>query len=241
MSKKNRVIVRILGQEYPLMSEDSREYMQKVAYVVDDRMNALIKSNNKLSTSMVAVLTALNLADECLKCTQDKEKLEKKVEELINAIEKPSLNGEKDEITIIENSEEPVECNEPSLEEGTMELDQAEVQPQTENDDVPEETVEEDLAEQAQPIVESEPVQQIPAVDLEMMEAQMRELKGRVDYLSEDITSRDDELSKTNELIKNLEAKLTSKEQELSKTQVMLKHSKRELDEFIRTFDEQAN
>jgi len=241
MSKKNRVIVRILGQEYPLMSEDSREYMQKVAYVVDDRMNALIKSNNKLSTSMVAVLTALNLADECLKCTQEKEKLEKKIEELINAIEKPSLNEKKDEITIIENSEEPVECHDSSPEENAMELDQAEEEPQDEHVDEVEEIETEDFADQGEQVAEIETTPAVSNIDLEAMEAQMRELKSRVDYLSDDITSRDDELNKTNETIKQLEAKLTSKEHELSKTQVMLKHSKRELDEFIRTFDEQAN
>ena len=83
MSRKNRVVVRILGQDYPLMSEDSRDYMQKVAYVVDDRMREILNSNKKLSNSMVAVLTALNLADDYLKCTHEKEELEIRVEELI--------------------------------------------------------------------------------------------------------------------------------------------------------------
>lgn len=67
MTLKNKVIVRIYGQEHTLKSDDSREYMQRVANLVDDKMNEIASANKKLSTSQLAVLTALNMTDEYLK------------------------------------------------------------------------------------------------------------------------------------------------------------------------------
>ncbi|WZL74507.1 cell division protein ZapA [Clostridiaceae bacterium 35-E11] len=77
MSNKNKVIVRIYGQEYTMVGWESREYMQKVANYVDDKMIDIAKNSKKLSTAMVAVLTALNVADEYFKTKVEVEKLEK--------------------------------------------------------------------------------------------------------------------------------------------------------------------
>jgi len=79
MSDKNKVIVKIMDREYTLVSEDTREYMQRVANYVDDKMRETNDGNNKLSTSMIGVLTALNIADELHKAIRDKEELEKRI------------------------------------------------------------------------------------------------------------------------------------------------------------------
>jgi len=79
MADKNRVIVKILGQEYKLVSDDSREYMQRIANYVDDKMLEISEGNKKLSTAMIAVLTSLNIADEYFKVLQEKEELKKRV------------------------------------------------------------------------------------------------------------------------------------------------------------------
>ena len=44
-----------------------REHMQRISNIVDDKMRELYDNNKKMSTSMVAVLTALNMTDEYLK------------------------------------------------------------------------------------------------------------------------------------------------------------------------------
>jgi cell division protein ZapA len=75
MSQKNKVIVRIHGQEYKLMSDDTREYMQGLANFVDDRMQEIANGNSKLSTAMMAVLTALNIADDYYKLKSQYEDL----------------------------------------------------------------------------------------------------------------------------------------------------------------------
>lgn len=81
MTMKNKVVVKIMGQEYTLVSEDSREYMQRVSNLVDDKMREITLANKKLSTSMIAVLTALNSTDEYLKMKDERDALLKKLED----------------------------------------------------------------------------------------------------------------------------------------------------------------
>lgn len=77
MHKKNRVSVRIMGQEYKLVSDEPLDYMQKVASYVDEKMMEIAKSNKKLSTAMIAVLTSLNVADEYFKLLEEQSTMEK--------------------------------------------------------------------------------------------------------------------------------------------------------------------
>ncbi|MBB6218248.1 cell division protein ZapA [Anaerosolibacter carboniphilus] len=77
MSNKSKVVVRINGQEYTLVGTEPREYMQKVANYVDDKMVVIAKQSKKLSTAMAAVLTSVNIADEYFKTKSQLEALEK--------------------------------------------------------------------------------------------------------------------------------------------------------------------
>lgn len=76
--KKNRVSVRIMGQEYKLVSDEPLDYMQNVANYVDGKMLEIAKSNKKLSTAMIAVLTSLNVADEYFKLLEEQGAMEKR-------------------------------------------------------------------------------------------------------------------------------------------------------------------
>jgi len=67
MSNKNRLSVRILGQDHYLITTDDQQYVENVARIVDDRMQAILKSNSSLSYTKIAILTALNLADDLMK------------------------------------------------------------------------------------------------------------------------------------------------------------------------------
>ncbi len=79
MSDKNKVTVKIMDRDYTLVSDDPREHMQRVANFVDDKMRETYNGNKKLSTSMIGVLTALNIADELFKVIIEKEELEKRI------------------------------------------------------------------------------------------------------------------------------------------------------------------
>ncbi len=64
---KNRVAVHILGEEYVLKGSSSTEEMYRVGRYVDQLMKSLAEKNVQMSKQKVAVLAALNLADELLK------------------------------------------------------------------------------------------------------------------------------------------------------------------------------
>lgn len=79
MNQKNKVTVRILDKDYTMVSDDSKEYMKRVARFVDDIMTETYESNQKLGTSMIGVLAALKIADELHKVKEKKEELEKRL------------------------------------------------------------------------------------------------------------------------------------------------------------------
>ncbi len=80
MTVKNKVIVRILDQEYTIRSDESREFVQRVANLIDDKMRSIYERNKKFSTSWIAVLTALNVGDDYLKLEAEKNDLLKRLE-----------------------------------------------------------------------------------------------------------------------------------------------------------------
>ena len=77
MDNKTRAVVRINGTEYVLKGYETEEYIHKVAIYVDKKMQKIAENNPKLSTSMISVLAALNLADEFIKLKEEHDKLKK--------------------------------------------------------------------------------------------------------------------------------------------------------------------
>ena len=71
---ENRITVSICGEEYTFTAEESPAYMQKVAALVDSKMSAIL-SAGKVSLADAAVLTAVNIADDYLKCQSSGENL----------------------------------------------------------------------------------------------------------------------------------------------------------------------
>ena len=45
MKQKNRVVVKINGQEYPIVGTEPKEYLLKVSSFVDDKMGTITESN----------------------------------------------------------------------------------------------------------------------------------------------------------------------------------------------------
>lgn len=80
-SSINRVTVRIFNEEYVVKGEENPEYIEMLASFVDRRMKMIQQRNPNLSSTKVAVLTALNLADELNKLQEDYDELVKNLEE----------------------------------------------------------------------------------------------------------------------------------------------------------------
>lgn len=74
MSAKKSVI-RLLGNDYQIESENSEEFIQKIAFYVDKMFNEIAERNSRLSTNMIAVITSLNIAEETLKLQDENKEL----------------------------------------------------------------------------------------------------------------------------------------------------------------------
>ena len=69
--EKTRTKVSIFGQEYIVIGEKSSNHIVKVAEEVDKLMTVIHKSNPSMPHSKIAVLAALNLADDLIKTKED--------------------------------------------------------------------------------------------------------------------------------------------------------------------------
>jgi len=79
MPEKTRVDVLIAGKTYTISGYESDEYIQRVGLYVDRKMNEVLRSNNTLSTSIAAVLTALNVADDYYKAHENELNFKKEI------------------------------------------------------------------------------------------------------------------------------------------------------------------
>ena len=83
-----RVEVMIYGEPYVVRAEGvDPERIRKLAFSVDGRMKELARRNPSLSVTRIAVLTALNLADELWRLRDQHRLLLSAFEERLAAIE----------------------------------------------------------------------------------------------------------------------------------------------------------
>jgi len=68
---KSRVTVQIMGEEFILRGSSSPEEMYNVGSYVDRLMRSLAERNLQMSRHKIAVLAALNLADELLRLKEE--------------------------------------------------------------------------------------------------------------------------------------------------------------------------
>ncbi|MBQ8964083.1 MAG: cell division protein ZapA [Clostridia bacterium] len=79
--QKIRTTVRIAGKEYTIASTDSEAYVNRVASWVDRRMSELAAAT-RLPATQLAVLTAVNAADDMMKSRDEIRRLEAELEDL---------------------------------------------------------------------------------------------------------------------------------------------------------------
>ncbi|AUS08266.1 MULTISPECIES: cell division protein ZapA [Laceyella] len=72
---KNKLSVEIYGQQYNLTGKASPGHMRQVASHVDEKMRQIADKNPRLDTTRLAVLSAVNIADEFLKLKQEHDEI----------------------------------------------------------------------------------------------------------------------------------------------------------------------
>lgn len=75
--ESNKVSVKIYGQEYVISGQKSREHIIKVAAYVDNKMHEIANAAPSCSVTDLAVLSAVNVADETFDCRDEVEELKK--------------------------------------------------------------------------------------------------------------------------------------------------------------------
>jgi len=88
LTSKNKVVIRIAGKDYTLVGIESDEYIQKVGLYIDRKMNEILVRNHRLSTSLAAVLTAINVADDFFKTREEEVALRKEKEAVNEELER---------------------------------------------------------------------------------------------------------------------------------------------------------
>jgi len=73
MEERNRVTVRILGTEYTIAGDSSREQIMSVADYVDGKMHDLMAASPNRGKGDIAVLAAINTADDYFNLLRDTE------------------------------------------------------------------------------------------------------------------------------------------------------------------------
>ncbi len=72
MARKSTVSaeIEIFGAIYPVRGDKDPEYLQELAATVDGKMREISRQVQTVDTGKIAVLAALNLADELVQCRQ---------------------------------------------------------------------------------------------------------------------------------------------------------------------------
>jgi len=92
MAQGARTTVEIFGRRFELRGSDDGEHLEELARYVDRRMRELAEVSPQVDTAKLAVLTALNIADELFREQRTEpgarnERLRKRVEGLVKRLD----------------------------------------------------------------------------------------------------------------------------------------------------------
>jgi len=83
---KRALDVEILGQRFTISSEAEEGYMLKVAGYVDGKMQELMQTTKPVGKSNVAMLAALNIADELHRLKDSHEAVLNRLDQLLKRV-----------------------------------------------------------------------------------------------------------------------------------------------------------
>lgn len=82
-----RVDVEIFGKVYTVRGDKDPEYVRRVAEFVDRKMREISQVTETVSTSRIAILASLNIADELMTLLEESEQLKSRMRELTRRID----------------------------------------------------------------------------------------------------------------------------------------------------------
>ena len=79
---KKAVDVEIMGEKFTVRSDAEESYVRKVAVYVDGKMQEVMKTTRPIGKSSVAMLAALNIADEYQRLKENHEAIMQRLNHL---------------------------------------------------------------------------------------------------------------------------------------------------------------
>ncbi len=102
MGMEKTVEIKVFGQTFSVKSDADEEHIRAVADYVNKKMEEILKKTKSVSTLNIAILTALNIADDLLKEREERisiiKEIETKSKDLAEKIEKKIEEREKDNL-----------------------------------------------------------------------------------------------------------------------------------------------
>ena len=136
-----QIRMKVGGMEYAINSDDSEEYVKTIGAKLDARLDALARKNPFLSTTMVAVLAALEAYDEAKKNEQEIERLRIEIKKLLeeNAMSKMTAAMANRRLEEVLSEREPIVEEEMPLpaEEDEEEFEKEDVETEENCEDLP--------------------------------------------------------------------------------------------------------
>ena len=88
---KRTVEVSIMGQKFTVRSDSNEEYVEQIAEFVNEKISEISSKTKSIPSLNVAILAAMNIADEYMRHTEKKKKvitrIEKKIDGMIELID----------------------------------------------------------------------------------------------------------------------------------------------------------
>jgi len=80
MGEERVIEIKVFGQTFSVKTDSDEDHIQAVARYVNEKMEEVVKKTRSVSTLNVAILTALNIAEELLKEKEQRKALLREVE-----------------------------------------------------------------------------------------------------------------------------------------------------------------
>jgi len=80
MGEERVIEIKVFGQTFSVKTDAEEEYIQTVAQYVNEKMEEVLRKTRSVSSLNVAILTALNIADDLLKEKEQRKAFLREVE-----------------------------------------------------------------------------------------------------------------------------------------------------------------
>ena len=106
MKEENLIEIKVFGQTFTVKSDSEEAHVQEVAQYVNERIVEILKKTRSVSSLNVAILTALNIADDLLKEREKRVALLREIgmksKDLVEKIDMKLGGKEEDKVSIVE-------------------------------------------------------------------------------------------------------------------------------------------